>query len=188
MKTNRYLFIRAYKVIAIIIIQMLLLLIICSSAIATEEGYTQYKDPQGRFTIDYPATMKIQRLSPDEIKIFHPEATLRIHVSIEKRPKKGAPDAQIHLAALKTKLKEDMKDVVILEEGKVPKITGAQGYIICSFRDSRGTRVVQLVQYYIADERLLRLIVSDKPQGFKNLEKVIRSIHHSLRILTPELK
>jgi hypothetical protein len=155
---------------------------------AAEEGYAHYADPQRRFALDYPATMKVSAPAPDELKISHPGATLRITVFVEKRPDKGPPNALLLLEALKKKLKEEMKDVVILEEGKAPGLTNAQAYLICSFKDRRGIQLVQLVQYYVSDDLLLRMIISDLPQGFKNLDKVIRKIHHSLKILNPKLK
>jgi hypothetical protein len=47
---------------------------------------------------------------------------------------------------------------------------------------------VQLVQYYVTEDRLLQMIISDRPEGFRNLQKVIRQIHQSLRIMKPALK
>ena len=32
------------------------------------------------------------------------------------------------------------------------------------------------------------MTISDKPTGFKNLEKVIKGIHYSLRVINPQLK
>jgi hypothetical protein len=155
---------------------------------AAEEGYTHYVDPQRRFALDYPATMQSVAPAPDELKISHPGATLRITVFVEKRPDKGTPNATLLLEALKKKLKEEMKDVAILEEGNAPGMTGAQAHMICSFKDRRGIQLVQLVEYYVSEDLLLRMIISDRPQGFKNLDKVIRKIHHSLKILNPKLK
>lgn len=157
-------------------------------AAAADEGYARYNDPERRFTFDYPATMKVTSQNPDELKISHSGATLRIAVFVEKRTAKGPPNAEVHLEALKKKLKEEAKDVAILEEGKSLGMPGAQAYLICSFRDQRGIQLVQLVQYYVAEDTLLRMIISDLPQGFANLEKVIRKVHHSLKILNPKLK
>ncbi|HMK33515.1 MAG TPA: hypothetical protein VK463_00510 [Desulfomonilaceae bacterium] len=157
-------------------------------ASAAEEGYAHYVDPQWRFSLDYPVTMKVSSPNPDELKISHSGATLRVTIFIEKRPKKEPPNAQVHLEALKKKLSEEEKDVSILEEGKGTGIPGAQGYLICSFKDRRGMQLVQLVQYYASEDLILQMVISDRPQGFKNLEQVIRKIHHSLKILNPKLK
>jgi hypothetical protein len=32
------------------------------------------------------------------------------------------------------------------------------------------------------------MVISDRTEGFKNLEKVIRKIHNSLRVLNPKLR
>jgi hypothetical protein len=157
-------------------------------SIGAEEGYTHYVDPQRRFALDYPATMKVTAPTPNELRISHSGATLRITVYIEKRPDKGAPNAKLLLEVLKKRLKEEMQDVSIVEEGKAPNIQGSQAHMICSFKDHRGIQLVQLVQYYVSDDLLLRMIISDRPQGFKNLDKVIRTIHRSLKILNPKLK
>jgi hypothetical protein len=169
-------------------IMSLVFLIAPDMATAAEEGYVHFVDPQRRFALDYPATMKVSVLSADELKISHSGATLRITVSLEKRPDKGPPNAKLLLEALKKKLKEEVKDVSILEEGKAPDMAGAQAYMVCSFKERRGIQLVQLIQYYVSDDLLLRMIISDRPQGFKNLEKVIRKIHNSLKILNPKLK
>jgi hypothetical protein len=155
---------------------------------ATEPGYTHYVDPQQRYALDYPSTMKIRKPNPKEIEIFHPRATLRITVSVEKRQDKQPPNARLLIEALKKKLKEEQKNVTIVEQGKAPGMAGAQAYMICSFKDNRGMRFVQLIQYYVSKDRLLLMIISDRLQGFKNLETVIRKIHHSLKILNPKLK
>jgi len=155
---------------------------------AAPDGYKQYSDPLRRFSFDYPATMNLAPKGADEVKITHPGATLRITVFVEKRPRKAAPDAQGLLEAFKSKLKEEMKDVSILEEGKLKGLEGSQGYLICSFKDGRGIRLVQLIQYYVSEERVLQFIISDRPQGFKNLEEVIRRVHGSLKVANPNLK
>jgi hypothetical protein len=158
-----------------------------SAAFGAQTGLTQYTDPQARFVFDYPATMSVQASDPDAVLITHPKASLRIAVFIEKRENKGK-DAESQIQAFKVKLKEEVKDFNILEEGKVPGISGPQGYIVCSFKNAKGLQVVHLVQYYFASDRILRMTIQDRPEGFKNLEKLIKVIHHSLRILNPGLK
>jgi len=165
-----------------------LILALCGANAAAADGFKQYLDPHGRFFFDYPATMNAESTGADQVKISHPGATLRITVFVEKRPKKAVPDAQGLLEVFKNKLKEDVKDVSVLEEGKLKGLEGSQGYLICFFKDARGIGLVQLIQYYVSEERVLQLIISDRPQGFKNLEKVIRRIHGSLRIVSPNLK
>lgn len=157
------------------------------TAEAAEPGFIQYTDPLRRFIFDYPATMKVQASKPDEVKIFHPGATFRITVFVEKRPRTTSTKAEDLLEAFKKKLKEEMKDVSIIQEGKLPHLQGSQGYVICSFKNAKGLQLVQLVQYYVTRDRLLQLTVSDLPQGFKNLWQVIEKIHHSLRIVNPDL-
>jgi len=157
-------------------------------AVSSEKGFKQYVDPAKRFAIDYPAAMKVAAVRLDEVKIFHPEASLRINVFIDQRPGKAAADAGSLLAAFKKNLKDEMKAASVIEEGKLPGLEGSQGYVICSFKDGRGITMVQLVQYYVAAEKLLQLIISDRPEGFRNLGEVIRKIHRSLKILSPSLK
>ncbi len=155
---------------------------------ASQGGYKSYLDPAGRFAIDYPATMTLKAQGPDWVNIFHPKATLRINVFVEKRPKPRKPDLKPLFTALVKRLSHDMKDVSVLEEGKVPGRIGPQGYAIFSFRNSKNVKLTQLVHYYVTRERTLQLIISDRPEGFKNLEHVIRKVHKSLRIINPALK
>lgn len=152
-----------------------------------EDTFKHYIDPERRFVLDYPPTMTVKSLGQDEVKIFHPNATLRISIFVQDRPKKSVPKAEA-VADLFAKLKQEMKDSTVLEHGKLAGIEGAQGYTVYSFKDHRGMQLVQLVQYYIADDRVFQMIISDRPEGFKNLEKVIRKIHNSLKILNPSLK
>jgi hypothetical protein len=154
---------------------------------AAEPGFTQYTDPGRRFMFDYPSTMKVQVSNSDEVKIFHPGATLRITVFVEKRPRATKATARDLLAAFNKKLKEEMKDVSIIQEGKLENLGGSQGYVICSFKNRKGIHLVQLVQYYVTKDRLLQMTISDLPRGFKNLWKVIDNIHRSLRIINPDL-
>jgi len=158
------------------------------NALAIEEGFKQYKDPRQRFTFDYPATMQVVAANPDEVKISHPKATLRVTVFVEERPKKAVPTGPALVETIKKNLKDELKGASILEEGTLPGLKGAQGYVICFFKDRRGMELVQLLQYYVVEDRLLQMIISDRPEGFKNLQKVIRQIHQSLRITKPDLK
>lgn len=153
-----------------------------------EPGFKQYTDPSRRFILDYPATMKVSEPKTGEVTIYHPKASLLIRVVIEKRPVTAITDAKALLQAFRTKLKEETKDPSILEEGKLPGLEGSQGYLICSFKNHKGIRVVQLVQYYVAKNRFLLLIISDRLEGFKNIADVIRKIHRSLRIIDPQLR
>lgn len=152
-----------------------------------EDAFKHYIDPERRFVFDYPPTMTVKSLGQDEVKIFHPNATLRIGIFVQDRPKKSVPKAEA-VADLFAKLKQEMKDCRVLEQGKLAGLDGAQGYTVYSFKDHSGMQLVQLVQYYVADDRVFQMIISDRPEGFKNLEKVIRKIHNSLRILNPRLK
>jgi len=132
--------------------------------------------------------MNVQATGPNEIKVLHPDATLRITVFIEERPRRNVPAAAVLLEAFKKKLQEEMNELKVLEEGELPGLKGSQGYVICVFRDSRNLQLVQLVQYYVTEDRLLQMIISDRPEGFRNLQKVIRQVHQSLRITKPALK
>jgi hypothetical protein len=165
---------------------MLALSVVISGTVSGQDGFTKYADPAGRFTFDYPTTMTLKTAGENEVKIFHPAATLRISVFIQDRQKKGPVTAET-VADLFRKLKQEMKDSSILEEGKIKGLDGTQGYTILLYKDHRGLQLVQLVQYYIADERVLQMVISDRTEGFKNLEKVIRKIHNSLKILKPSL-
>lgn len=170
---------------------LLLCVLVCivlnpHGAVSGQEGFKQYVDARGRFHFSYPATMRVEASTPDEVRISHPKATLRITVLVEKRPRKTAPDVKALLDAFRNKLKEDTKDSSILEEGRLPGLEGSQGYIICSFKDGRGVKVVQLVQYYLTEDQLLQMIIADRPEGFINVEKVVRQIHRSFKVLNPK--
>lgn len=171
----------------------LLAALLCLSAIpshgdATPSGFKRYVDPLKRFSFDYPATMNVKTAGPNEVKVSHPKATLLITVFIEDRPHRTVPSASVLLEAFKKKLREEMKEIKVLEEGELPDLKGSQGYVICVFRDNRNLQIVQLVQYYVTEDRLLQMIISDRPEGFRNLQKVIRQVHQSLRIAKPALK
>jgi len=157
-------------------------------AFALEPGFQQYTDPGARFTFEYPATMKVEAPTPDDVRISHLKAGIRIRVFVENRQRKTPLRAEELLKAFKQKLSEEMTDVKFLDDGKLAGLAGSQAYVICSFKNKKGLQLVQLVQYYVAQERILQMIISDVPEGFKNLLKVIRTIHQSLRILKPELK
>ena len=157
-------------------------------AASDEAPYKQYTDPGRRFLFDYPATMKVKSVGPDEVQIFHPGASFRISVYIERRKNKPGRTAQDLLTALKKELEKENKDVSVLGEGKLEGIPGSQGYVVVSFRDKKGTQLVQLVQYYVAQYGCLQMTISDRPWGFKNLEPVIKKVHQSLRIIDPTLK
>lgn len=166
---------------------MIVLSMAFSGTASGQDGFSKYVDPAGRFTFDYPTSMTLKTVGENEVKIFHPGATLRISVFIQERQKKSPVTAET-IADLFRKLKQEMKDSSVLEEGKIKGLDGTQGYTILLYKDHRGLQLVQLVQYYIAEERVLQMVISDRTQGFKNLEKVIRKIHNSLKILKPSLK
>ncbi|MGO9567697.1 MAG: hypothetical protein ACLP5H_09160 [Desulfomonilaceae bacterium] len=179
---------RSSRIVALVLIGSLQAGILTASALAADAGFTRYTDPEQRFSFDYPATMKVRAAGNDEVKVTHPGATLRITVLVEKRRRTAPASAEALLDAFKRTLKEEMKGSTVLEEGKLLGLQGSQGYIVCSFKDLRGIPLVQLVQYYVTEDHVLRMIISDVPEGFKNVEKVIRKIHQSLRILNPKLK
>lgn len=151
------------------------------------KAFRIYKDPLGRFSLKFPITMKVREISANEVNIYHPKASFRINVSIEKSLKKGKPDAAAFIKAFKQNLKLETKDPQIIKEGSAHGMEGAQAFIIYSYTDKRGIRLTQLCQYYSTESRFLQLIISDRAEGFKNLESVISEIHASLRILKPNL-
>jgi len=158
------------------------------SAASNANAFKTFKDPLNRFSIKFPATMKVQDSNPDEIRIYHPNATFRIKISVEKRLKKGPPDATAFINAFKQNLKLETKQPEILKEGRSKTIKGTQAYLICEFTDKRGIRLMQLCQYYSTEDRFLQLIIMDRVEGFKNLEKIISEIHDSFTILKPDLE
>ncbi|MFZ5866107.1 MAG: hypothetical protein ACOYXY_09525 [Thermodesulfobacteriota bacterium] len=163
-----------------------------NAASGADRQYARYPDPQGRFSFSYPATMKVEKPGPDEVKIYHPGATLRINVFVEKRKQKQAdkpstPQVQPLLEALKVRLKQEMTDATVLEEGHLPGPKDRQGYLICYFVDRKATKHVQLVQYFVTERSLLQMVISDHPIGFKNLQEVIRKVHGSLEVKQDKL-
>jgi hypothetical protein len=164
------------------------LLLILGTPACGAEGFTQYTDPEKRFIFDYPSSMKVDVPNKNEVLISHPGASLRIAVFVENRQTKGPANADLFLEAFKKNLKDEMKEGALLEQGKSPSLQGSQGYVVCSFKNHKGTQVIQLVQYYVTEDRVLQMTIADKPAGFKNLEKVIHRIHYSLRVVNPQLK
>ncbi len=157
-------------------------------AAAGSKAFKTYTDPLKRLSIKFPATMKVEEPNPNEIRIYHPNATFRINISIENRLKKGPPDATAFIKAFKQNLKLETKQPEILKEGSSKNIKGAQAYLIYAFTDKRGIRLMQLCQYYATEDRFLQLIITDRIEGFRNLEKIISEIHESFKILKPNLQ
>lgn len=151
-------------------------------------GYSRYIDAERRFSFDYPTTMKVQTEGIDEVKVGHSDIALRITALVLRRSSSTIPSNEAILDSFKRKLKEQLNDVSILEEGKLAHLPGTQGYVICAFKDQRGVGIVQLVQYYLAESLSLQIIISDRPEAFKKDEKAIRQVHQSLRILNAKLE
>ena len=188
-ETNYTVHVKTYfKIISSFLVGILFLTWTCLSWAASPEAFKTYKDPLGRYSLKYPSTMKVQDSNPDDVLIYHPQATLRISVAVEERRKKGPPDATGFMEAFKKNLKTETKELEILKEGKTPQIKGAQGYVSYAFTDKRGMRLVQLCQYYASEDWFLQLIISDKQEGFSNIEPVISEIHKSLLINKPSVQ
>ncbi|MGC8657610.1 MAG: hypothetical protein ACP5U1_00905 [Desulfomonilaceae bacterium] len=147
-----------------------------------------FTDKLKRFSIKIPITMKIQEMSPNEIRIYHPNATLRINIEIDKRLKKDPPNAAAFFRAFKHNLELETRQFKVLKEGRLENLPGEQGYLTYAFTDKRGMRLMQLYQYYATEDRFFQLSITDRLEGFKNLEKLISDIHRSLKILKPDLK
>jgi hypothetical protein len=159
-----------------------------ASPVSQDKAYRTYVDPQRRFSFDYPATMSVKSSNPNEVRVLHPQASFRIAVFVEERSGKTPLSAEQLLEALTKKLQEEKKDVSVLQHGKLPGLAGSQAYLVASFKDPNGMQFVQLVQYYVAPDRILQMTLSDRPQGFANLASVIKRVHSSLRILAPALR
>ncbi len=158
---------------------------------ASERGeptYARYVDPEGRFSFEYPSTMNVRAENPNEVMVGHPKATLRISVYVDKRPPGSAAHVKPLLQSFKERLRKDVKNAKVLVDGEPEDTNARQGYVVCLFKDSRGIDTVQLVHYVAARDRLLQMIVSDRPKGFTSLKEVIRKIHRSLTIMKPDLK
>ncbi len=133
--------------------------------------------------------MQVQTTGRNEVKVFHPGATLRITVFVEARKASEKVDVKPFLEALKKKLKDEKTEASILKEGKHLGIEDdSQGYIVCAFKDERGLLWVQLVQCFLTKDRTIQLIISDRAEGFRNLLKVIARVHESFTIATPKPK
>jgi hypothetical protein len=171
-----------------LLVGIAVLCVATGASFGAARGFKQYTDPEGRFLFDYPSAMDIQAANPNEIRISHPQATLRITVFIESRPRKAKPNAEALLTAFKQGLQETAKDAKIIKEGKLAGMEGSQGFVICSFTNRNGVQLVQLVQYYVSEDRSLQMTISDRPEGFRNLAKVVAIVHESLRIVKPALK
>ncbi len=156
--------------------------------LAEDSPYKQYVDPAGRFSFEYPATMKLEAAQKDEVTVYHPATLFHISVSVRQLRGKSNLNADVLLAAWKKALQEEMKNVSVLGEGKLEGLQGSQGYVAASFTNKKGLQMVQMVQYYVSEDRFLQMSISDRAEGFKNLETVIRKIHQSLKILKPKLK
>lgn len=158
-----------------------------ASSPTTQQGYKKYIDPAGRFSFDYPAAMRCDPVTADEVKFSHPSASLRIAILVEPRQSRKPLDSDALRESFKKNLQESSKDAVILEEGRLPDLLEVQGYLVCSFKDKNGRKIMQLVQYYVSQDKMFQMIISDRPQGFFNVEKVIRHVHRSLKIMKPSL-
>jgi hypothetical protein len=170
-----------------LITALLAALATCAFAAGTGAAYKQYTDPGKRFIFDYPSTMEVLSENPDAVKVFHPSVSFRISVFIEKRKTKSMRTAEEFVAAFRKRLEEEMSNVTVLGQGKLNGLEGSQAFLVVSFRDAKGVQLVQLVQYYVAEERFLQMTISDRPEGFKNLETVIRRVHNSLKVIDANL-
>ncbi|MEW6347566.1 MAG: hypothetical protein AB1646_00765 [Thermodesulfobacteriota bacterium] len=158
-------------------------------ASAQDSAFKRYKDPGRRFSFDYPSSMQVQNNGRNEVKVFHPGAGLRIMVSVEKRKSSQKQDVKPILDALKKQLEKENKEVSILKEGKHLGVEDdSQGYLVCAFKDERGLLWVQLVQYFLTKDSIIRLIISDRAEGFKNLLKVVARVHESFTVATQKPK
>jgi hypothetical protein len=151
-------------------------------------AFTQYRDPAGRFFFSYPATMTVKRMGPDHVKVYHSSAGLRINVFVENRRRRMDPKVAPLLAAFKMRLKQEMKGARILKEGRLRGSDESEGFVLCTFRDKRGIRHVQLVQYVVGSSHIVQMIISDRPEGFRNLSKIILQIQRSLNVVKSRLK
>ncbi len=152
-----------------------------------EDGFSHHVDPKGRFSLEYPSTMTVQAKSEDETIFSHGSASMRMSVDVIKRPKKASRDTKAFINAIKQNLKDEFKDVTIVSEGASASDPN-QMYLVYSFTGRRGVKLTQLTQVYLADERILQLIISDRSEGFRNLDSAIQRIQNSLKILKPSLE
>ena len=103
----------------VLILAAALLAAVAGETWALKPGFARYTDPARRFSLDYPASMKVDASKPEEVRIYHPKASLRINIFLEKITSKKVQDARLLLEVFKKKMKEEMKDFSILEEGKL---------------------------------------------------------------------
>ncbi len=161
-----------------------LFLTLCPGSVrAQEEGFKRYTDPGHRFSFDYPATMQARAVGKDEVRVFHPGATLRIAVVAEKRSSNQKPNVKPLLEAIKQEMAKETKDFSVLKEGKHPgSDDDSQGYLVCAYKNDRGWWWVSLVQYFVTKDWTLQLTISDRDEGFKNVLKIIAVIHESFTV------
>ncbi len=177
-----------FKIILLVCLNALLQLSYAQpSSQAAQQGYNKYVDPGGRFSLDYPSAMTCDQVSADEVKFSHSAASLRIAIIVEPRQDKKPVDSRALIESFKQNLHKNATDSAILEEGSLPHIPEPQGYIVCTYKDKKGRKIMQLVQFYVSKDKMLQMIISDRPQGFFNVEKVIRHVHRSLKIMKPDL-
>lgn len=155
---------------------------------ADEGSFTRFMDPKARYQLQYPATMEIEFNGPDQVKIFHPKVAFRIHVFIEKRRQPGKPDASALLTSLAGRLEKEMGKIEILDAKSPIKGDKRHGYAVFRFKNSRGVDLTQLVRYFVAKDRVLQLIISDKSKGYANIKPVFHKTVNSLKIFKETLK
>jgi hypothetical protein len=188
MRTGRRLFPELGKVAWVLLVWLAMTAAVSSSQAARSHPVTRgdvfrtYRDPGGRYSFDYPRTMQVDKPTPNAVRVFHPKATLRIWVFLESRKGTRSTAVKPLIEAFKERLDRQMSDVRILEEGSLFPKQASEGFVICNFTDRRGITLTQLVQYFLTSRTIIQLVISDRPQGFKNLEPVIRRIHRSVRV------
>ncbi len=152
-----------------------------------DDGFKTFVDSRGRFSIEYPSTMTVDSRSPDELKFSHPSASLRISLDVIKRPGKSSLNTKTFIETMKKTFQEEFKNSTLIGEGASANDPN-QFYLIYTFTDKRGIKLTQLTQFFVGKERILQLIISDKPEGFKNLESVITRIRNSMKITNSSLE
>ncbi len=155
---------------------------------ADEGSFKRFIDPKARYELQYPATMEIEFNGPDQVRIFHPRAPFRIHVFIEKRRQPGKPDSTALLTSLAGRLEKEMGKIEILDAKSPIKGDKRHGYAVFRFKNSRGVDLTQLVRYFVAKDRVLQLIISDKSKGYANIKPIFDKTCNSLKIFKESLK
>jgi hypothetical protein len=150
--------------------------------------YKRHSDPKGRYSLEYPATMNARLQGPDQLAISHPKAPFRIYVFIENRKQKGTPNAASLLKKLAKNLEKELGKIEILDAKSPVKGDKRHGYAIFRFSNSRGVDITQLVHYFVAKDRALQLIISDRSKGYENVKPVVEKVHKSLKIINNNLK